>query len=267
MRSEEVVDILFLEGIMGNAVIGFAALAFCAVQAVAAEATKPLDSARTLDGYNLVWSDEFNGTQLDTKKWDFRTDVRFWSEQLPENVSVKDGSLLLHLKKEKRAKADYTAGGVISKRTFKYGYYEARFKCPPKPGWHTSFWMMLQGGKPVAARQEIDVCETDSVRTGNYSFNLHEWEPEHKGHKVQQVKTPDLSADFHIWGCEFTPTQIRFFFDGKLVGSRECSTFKHDEQNVWLTSIASPLGGTKAVDENALPAYAYFDWVRVYEKD
>jgi beta-glucanase (GH16 family) len=206
------------------------------------------------------------GDTLDVEKWDYRTGVRYWSLEKPENVSMKDGLLLLHLKKEKSEKADYTAGGLISKRTFKYGYYEARFKCPPKAGWHTSFWMTLNSTEVKGSKQEIDVCETDSVHTTDYSFNLHEWKPVHKGHKAEKLKTPDLSADFHVWGCEFTPKEIHYFFDGKLVGARDCSTFPHDEQSVWLTSIASPLGGTKAVDDNALPAYAYFDWVRVYEK-
>jgi beta-glucanase (GH16 family) len=49
------------------------------------------------------------------------------------------------LKKEDRGKLHYTAGGVISKKTFKYGYYEARFRVPPGAGWHTSFWMMRNG--------------------------------------------------------------------------------------------------------------------------
>jgi hypothetical protein len=35
---------------------------------------------------------------------------------------------------------------------------------------------------------------------------------------------------------------------------------------VWLTSIATFLGGTKAVDETKLPATAEYDWVRVYKK-
>ncbi|MDQ3813461.1 MAG: glycoside hydrolase family 16 protein, partial [Armatimonadota bacterium] len=234
------------------------------------EEIKPFLTTEKLDGYKLAWHDEFDSDKLNAEEWNYRTGVRFWSTQKPENVSIENGLLRLILKKEKSGQSEYTAGGVISKRQFKYGYYEARFKCPPRKGWHTSFWMMpyaMRGVPRLAgASQEIDVCETDSVDVRSYTTNVHQWKPQHKGLGAKKVKTPDLSADFHIWGCEFTPQTIRFFFDGALAGTKDVSSLTHDSQSIWLTSIASPLGKTDAVDETQLPAYADFDWVRFYEK-
>src|SRR5271170_861274 len=88
-----------------------------------------------LPGYKLAWSDEFNNGKLDTNKWDFRTDSKMGSTQLPGNVSVADGKLLLAVKKEDVGGMHYTGAGIISKQTFKYGYYESRFKVPPGAGW------------------------------------------------------------------------------------------------------------------------------------
>ena len=51
-------------------------------------------------GYQLTWSDEFNESKLDTNKWDYRTDSKMWSSQLPANVSVRDGKIFLAVKKE-----------------------------------------------------------------------------------------------------------------------------------------------------------------------
>ena len=222
-------------------------------------------------GYKLVWSDEVNGGKLDTSKWDFRTDSRMWSKQKAENVSVRDGRLILAVKKEDAAGMHYTGAGVISKRAFRYGYYEARFKVPPGAGWHTSFWMMQHNGMggtgPAAAAQELDVCENDSVKLTNYGVNVHKHNPKPHvaiGHKT--VPTPDLSASFHLFGCEFTPEKVKYFFDGELVQTVDVSKFKHGDQNVWLTTIASNLGGTRAVDDTKLPSVAEFDYVRVYEK-
>ena len=59
---------------------------------------------------------------------------------------------------------------------------------------------------------------------------------------------------------------MRYFFDGKEVGKRDANVMQHGEQHIWLTSIASPLGGTKAVDDTKLPGTAQFDYVRFYEK-
>ena len=76
-------------------------------------------------GYRLAWQDDFDGTTLDTAKWQYRTDTRYWSTQLPANVSVSNGLLNLHLKKETVGTVNYTAGGVISRNLVRYGYSEA----------------------------------------------------------------------------------------------------------------------------------------------
>jgi len=114
--------------------------------------------------------------------------------------------------------------------------------------------------------QELDVCENDSVNPCLYGVNVHRWNPKPHlsiGHKT--IPSPDLSADFHTFGCEFTPEQVTYFLDGRPVQRVPTSGFSPREQNIWLTSIASPLGKTKAVDDTRLPAAAEFDHVRFYE--
>lgn len=224
-----------------------------------------------VQGYRLVWSDEFDGASLDTSKWEFRTDSRMWSRQKAENVSVHDGMLILSVKEENSGDMQYTGAGVISRRAFLHGYYEARLKVPRGAGWHTSFWMMRHDGRggtgPATTCQELDVCENDSVNPRKYGVNVHRWNPKpHLAIGYKTITSPDLSADFHTFGCEFTPGKVTYFFDGKAVQSIPATEFPHGEQNIWLTSIASWLGGTKMVDESLLPATAEFDYVRFYEK-
>lgn len=223
------------------------------------------------DTYTLAWSDEFNQPAFDPAQWEFRTDSKHWSTQLPANVSVHDGELWLSLKKEKAGDKAYTGAGVISKRTFHHGYYEARFKVPPTAGWHTSFWMMKHDGSggtnPRASVQELDVCENDSINVMSYGVTTHRWQPGHEVLGRKRVATPDLSADFHVWGCEFLPDRIDYYFEGKIVHTEDPTKLGNPgEQHIWLTAIASHLGGTKAVDESGLPVFAVFDYVRFYER-
>ena len=234
-------------------------------------AAEPASSSLPVKGYRLAWSDEFDGTLLDTGKWDYRTDSKMWSTQKPENVSVSHGLLRIAVQKAESSRMHYSGGGVISKSSFLHGYYEARFKVPPGGGWHTSFWMMKHDGKggtgPSETRQELDVCENDSVNPLSYGVNVHRWNPKPHlsiGHKT--ILSPDLSADFHTFGCEFTPEQVTYFLDGKVVQTIPATEFPHGEQNIWLTSIASWLGKTKAVDDARLPTTAEFDYVRFYQK-
>lgn len=231
----------------------------------------PTLPAEKRSAYRLAWHDEFDGHALNTNDWDYRTDSKHWSTQLPANVTVSDGMLHINLKREAAGDKQYTGGGGITKQTFRYGFYEARFKCPPGKGWHTSFWMMRHDGTggtlPEAAMQEVDVCETNSSDLHHYEPNLHRWpKAVHKSFGPIAVTTPDLSADFHVWGCDFQPDRVTYYFDGKPVGSLDPTSFPHGDQNIWLTVIASSLGKTDKVDDTALPASADFDYVRFYER-
>ncbi len=218
--------------------------------------------------WQLSFSDEFNGTQLDATKWDYRLGTRFWSEQRPQNVSVGGGLLRLALKKEASGELQYTAGGIISKEQFRYGYYEARLKMPRGKGWHTSFWMMRnRPAKPGGETryQEIDVVEQDSIAPTDYSANFHLYKP-HTSFGYKRMAAPDLSAEFHVYGAEFSPQVVRFYFDGALVHTIDIASVPHNDQQIWLTSIAAPLHKTDRVDDSQLPAEALFDWMRYYRR-
>lgn len=232
------------------------------------------------EGYTLVWSDEFDGKSVDTDKWMFRQDSVFNSTQKDENVSVRDGKLIIALKAEKAGKKNYTGGGVISKREFLYGYYEARFKLPATRGWHTSFWMSSTGTDEKHVRiggagpHELDVCEHESYKRDEYKRSLWMRKPK-AGSDLKPIgtwkaiHTPDLTTDFHTWGCEFTPTTLRYFFDGKEIEHWDISNYEHGKQRILLTSIAAKLGADgKTGDpvDTELPAYAEYEYVRFYEK-
>lgn len=64
-------------------------------------------AAQPPPGDELAWSGDFDGPSLDTAKWMYRTGVRMDSSQRPENVSVLNGWLVIHLRKE-----NHPSGGV-----------------------------------------------------------------------------------------------------------------------------------------------------------
>ena len=218
----------------------------------------------------LVFEDNFDSTALNTNVWDYRTDTRFWSKQVPENVTVADGYLYLNVKQQQIGTTQYTGAGIITKKGYRYGYYESRFKIPPGKGWHTSFWMMYRTpstGIPYSTLyQEIDVCENDSKSQTSYSTNLHNYSPVHTSFGGKSVSTPNLSTDFHVWGCEFMPKEVKFFFEGNLVRTLDATKQPHGDASIWLTTIAAPLGGTDTVDVAKLPSAAIYDYVRFYEQ-
>ena len=239
---------------------------------LAAEVT-PLPPA----GYEKVFSDEFEGDKIDTQKWGFRLDSKLLSTQRPENVSVKDGKLEIALRKESVGDKAYTAGGVISREKFVYGYYEACFKTPPAEGWHTAFWAMRKRfpdePKGPSALLELDFCEQDGGDPNFYSFGVINQSRYHQRKNRQSWNAgrwviedaPDTSASFNVWGCEFTPEVTRFYFNGRLTKEISSAGFPHDEMNVWMSVIASNLKGDRWVDDSKLPNVVQCDYIRVYQ--
>jgi beta-glucanase (GH16 family) len=221
------------------------------------------------EGYTLKWADEFEGSRLDLSKWVYRTDSKHWSAQKPANVALEMGSLVLLLKKQQAGDKQYTGAGVISIPAFRFGYYEARFRILAGKGWHSSFWMMGHDGSggtgTRATALELDVIENDSIHLHSYGVNTHRWQGEHTTHGHKNMQTPSL-AEFHVFECEYTPTAVKYFFDGQVVQTVDVSALPHGDLNIWLTSIASYLGKTDAVDESRLPGRVEYDYVRFYEK-
>lgn len=239
------------------------------VRPLGAEELRPNLPDALAGAYTLAWHDEFDGAALNLKEWQIRTGTRYASKNLAANVRVEGGCLKLDVKKEAAGDSEYTSGGVISKREFKYGYYEARFRVPKGAGWHTSFWMMKNSSGQTGNRQEIDVCEQDSKDLKSYGMNLHTHFPEHKQRFKKRVPTPDLAEGFHVWGCEFSPKEVRGYFDGKLVGVVPMEGFEHDVMSIWLTVVGwakLPWAPQLKIDDALLPASADFDYVRFYER-
>lgn len=254
-----------------------------------------------VSGYQLAFGDEFDGDVVDESKWFYRLDCKHWSKQQKENVSVSNGLLRVSLKKETvkcpdnrwlqpgqqesdkpAGEVQYTAGGVISHQEFRYGYYEARLKTPTGAGWHTSFWMMRHGiyaGDPAYSQIELDPFENDSIDPHHYQIDAHQWRPEpgtedpgRTQNKVgtKQVRFTDGTRldEFHVIGMEFTETELKYFFDGKLmkVTSFPADRYKHNDVSIWLTGLGTFLGNTKAIDDSKLPEEFQVDYVRFFEK-
>jgi hypothetical protein len=228
-------------------------------------------------GYLPVYSEEFNGTNLNRQEWSYRTDAKTGSAHRPENVSVGNGLLRIALKKEPYNGRNYTAGGVVSFDGWRYGYYETRMRVWSDPNWHAAFWtahwlsLSSLGDGVLAARDElggsdvprleIDFIEQDSANTVDYNAGVIHWFPGgHEGRGRTHFAVPDLSVDFHTVGGEVLPDRVRFYFDGQPVKEAFHADFAHADSFVWLTCIANSSG---VVDVN-LPGESLFDYFRFY---
>jgi hypothetical protein len=201
------------------------------------------------DGYELAFSDEFDGGVLDTAKWAYRVSTRWESIQRPENVTVQDGRLVIHLEVDGEGQ-QYT-GGVISKEPLGHGYYETRARLWQHPGWHAAFWQLQTSGARV---NEIDGFE--SLYPDRFMTNVQYYRPRHILRSATHYA--NVAAEYNVYGWEWLPDRVRFYLNGQLIRDSDYPG-PHLPANLWLSCVAHPNASTAD-----LPGMIEFEYFRYY---
>jgi autotransporter-associated beta strand protein len=180
-------------------------------------------------GYYLVWSDEFNGSSLDTTKWDYwllgnRRDAVNTSAA----VAVTGGNLVIST--YTTAGVNYTAM-VASDQTFrtKYGYWESSVKWGDTNGMWSAIWMQspTMGANindPFTSGSEIDIGEHRYVDgSANSLANVIQPNVHWNGYGADARSSggnnygSGLATGFHTYGFLWTPTDYTISIDGSNV--------------------------------------------------
>ncbi|MER7176993.1 glycoside hydrolase family 16 protein [Streptomyces mesophilus] len=239
----------------------------------AAHAEVPLRSTAP-PGYQLVFSDDFNGTALDTGAW--RTRQSSWVSD--DNVKVSGGNLRIDQRRVSTANTEtssFRGGGIATKKRYGYGYYEARVKLPENDGpFHQSFWTQIWDGqyaKPDynAAFTEIDIVESFKGGThgGYLTWQSDEEDIKQSTSERRPMGTPD-GASYHTYGALYEPHKMTFFLDGTETGSLAYTSIPNSPMTIWLSTIPQ-VGKLDGLTDPAGHSYGTMDvdWVRYYAGD
>lgn len=135
-------------------------------------------------------------------------------------------------------------------------------------GWHESFWTTYasQPG-PGQNGLEIDCFEQPySADMRHYSLGAAKWTTDPSGTPVPDFfylqksvdAHADLSAAFHTYGFEITPSICNFYRDGQMEGTTNMSSIgSWVPFNVFLSCIATR-------SDAIAPGDVQFDYMRVY---
>ena len=246
--------------------------------------------------YQLVWSDEFDGSSLNMSNWSYQegdgcpslcgwgnNELEYYRSQ---NVSVSGGNLIITAKEENYGGRDYTSGKIISryKQDFLYGKVEARMKVPTGGGMWPAFWMMptdeVYGG--WAASGEIDIMETanDTDYIGGTIHYGGGWPDNVSSGGTYSPGGVDFSDDFHIYTIEWEPDVMRWYVDGVLYSTKTSSQWystaapgnsRAPFDQYFYIIINTAVGGnytgctSSSCITASLPQQFLVDWVRVYQ--
>lgn len=239
----------------------------------------PVSSASA--AYNLVWSDEFNGTSIDTNNWSFETgtgsggwgnnELEYYTSR-SENARIENGNLVIEARKESYGGMNYTSARMKTqdKKSFQYGRIEARMKLPAGQGLWPAFWTLGSDigtvGWPKSG--EIDIME--HVNNDDHTNGYIHWDANGQA----DYGGPSMAIDvtqYHVYSIEWTPSAIKWFVDGNQfweanIANNINSTEEFHKPHFILLNLA--VGGNWPGAPNAstvFPAKMYVDYVRVYQ--
>jgi len=200
----------------------------------------------------MVWHDEFDGTTLNTTKW--QAEVDCWGggngelqcyTNRPQNLKVQNGNLVITAIPGRYTGSangctnnndnscgftkDFTSGRIRSlydpSGSFLRGRFEVRAQIPKGKHLWPAFWMLPTDYAygAWAASGEIDILEMRGQETSIVQSTLHYggvW-PNNVFDIVGRVDVgQDLSTGYHIYAAEWEEKEIRFYMDDRLIGTR-----------------------------------------------
>ena len=246
--------------------------------------------------WQLYWQDTFDGTALDTTKWNARplTYVDFDKECItnrPDNVFVSGGNLTIRAKREDMScwgagTRHYTTAylDTIGKANFTYGRFEARAKSPNGPanskGLWPAFWMrrtsVSTGGDPYDSNGEIDVTELpggSSYYKASTVAIFRDYAPTKNDYRYSFPGITYPGDGFHIYAVEWEPGVLRFYVDNVLIWTRTPQTtswfddvFNGSAQ--YHLRLTFHVGGWLGDPDSttSFPADFQVDYVKVYKR-
>ncbi len=204
----------------------------------------------TKNDRTLVWSDEFNGTDLNSNFWGFRQNMNTGGiyDNTKNHAFVADGNMNLRVTKNAE---DYVLPQGLTTRgkmSFKYGYLEVRAKLPYSQGAWPSIWMQAYDAygyeRDNVYNPEIDILEVFSS-TDTLKCNIIKHYTEENGGKDEQYdknkdkmyytfkNAENLSQEYHTYGFEWDETGMKFYVDDVLYNT---ISFEEDRWETWFGS-------------------------------
>jgi len=241
-----------------------------------------------LSQFELTFSDEFNGAEINEEKWNtslfgpetvifeqlqYYVDTQDPDETIPspfvfdgEHLSIVASTTPDDLRNDVNGQR-YLSGILTTRERFtmRYGYVETRVDLPAGRGTWPSLWMLAAdsaGRSPEVYIFEYDGGRADSIF---HNYNYVDDEGNLRSPSQQESEVAGISEGFHTFGMRWTPSEMLFYVNGqpswRIIGEN-----LPDEDMFLVLNLA--MGGLWPGDPDDTtpdPAIFEIDYIRVYE--
>jgi beta-glucanase (GH16 family) len=244
-------------------------LLFLVISTIAFAQESSTSKVPEVPGWFLTWHDEFDGDKVDLSKWTPDNRNLHKNQEMqhyrPDDVILDKGILRLRAQKREFEGQPYTSGLVDTRGKFyqAYGRFETRIKVPKGKGLWPAFWLLPEDS---SWPPEIDILEFIGHIPNVANFALHVRGPSGTVSQHKDSFGPFLPKDFHVFGAEWEPGELRFYVDGKV----KYTIKEHVPSDSMFIILNLAVGGEWPGPPDAstpFPSYTDIDYVRVWAKD
>ncbi|MBN2288314.1 MAG: glycoside hydrolase family 16 protein [Candidatus Glassbacteria bacterium] len=219
--------------------------------------------------WELIWSDEFNGRELDRKVWETPVGVRrdgYWAEE--DSYLDGNGNLVIRTRKED---GKYYSGAIRTMSNFehRYGYWIIKCKFHTQVGHWPAFWLFSNPGVGIVGDggrdgTEIDIMEKPWQDEDRINMALH-WDGYGEDHKSEgkEAVISGISQGYHTFSLYWSPEEYVFYTDGIETWRTSAGGVSQVPAYIKITDEVGEWGGD--IGQANLPDYFYVDYVRVYD--
>ncbi|NJD21074.1 MAG: glycosyl hydrolase family protein [Melioribacter sp.] len=236
-------------------------------------------SVSLAQNYQLIWSDEFNSTNINTSNWTYDIGGHGWGNNeleyytnRTENAKVVNGNLLIIARKESYGSNNYTSARLKTQglKSFTYGKIEANIKLPSGKGLWPAFWMLGNNITQVSWPKcgEIDIME--HINTSSIIYGTMHWD--NNGHVSSGGNYWGVGVqNFHVYSIEWNPQSINWFVDGSKYWSVNITNGVSNTgafHQPFFIILNLAVGGNWPGNPDSttpMPDSMFVDYVRVYQ--
>jgi beta-glucanase (GH16 family) len=235
---------------------------------------------------NLVWSDEFNGTTINTNIWTYDLGNGGWGNNELEcytsrtNNAYESGGLLhIVAQREAYGGSSYTSARIKSQGlfSFTYGRIEWRAQLPAGTAFWPALWLLGTNISSISwpGCGEVDVMENDGINSFMAQGSIHSGSD---ATAVYNFTDGNSVTNFNTYTLDWTTNAISFYVDGHLYETQ--TNWSSSTGNAYPFPFNQPfflimnmaIGGnylgnptTNAINAGStFPSQVQVDYVRIY---
>ncbi len=240
----------------------------------------PLGEELNLDGYKIVFEDNFDGNELDTEKWFYRgSGPSRAGFHAPSQVKVDSGNMIMtaeYLSDGEYGPGWYT-GSIALNKKYNKGYFEIKCKCNKGTEFWSAFWIQADSpynhdiSKGGIGGAEIDIFESCSNPRDKgaitHAIHCNGFDDDKENidsRMLGKFKGNNIYDEYNTYGLKWTEDEYIFYINGVETARSSFGSGVSQVEETILITLELP---DKITHEKGYTSQFTVDYIKIWQSE